>query len=152
MNPTMYIFVNSAIGMSPGKLAAQAAHAAVEAYRISNQPMRDAWYQGKHYKKLIMDGGDGFQLGVIQQYIEARGFASDLIIDEGRTEGTYFVPTALGVEIVDKHDPHACATFESFRTLREPKPEPDEPVFMPFETEPPPSRSAWWQSIKRSFR
>ena len=137
----MYIFVNSAIGMSPGKMAAQASHAAVEAYRISRNDLIDAWYTGKHYKKLVMDGGDGFQLGSIQNYIESRGFASDLIIDEGRTEGTYFVPTALGVEIIDKDDAHSCATFESFKTLREPR-----------VVEPPNSGTAWWHALKRGFR
>ena len=144
MNPTMYIFVNSAIGMSPGKMAAQASHAAVEAYRISRNDLIDAWYKGRHYKKLIMDGGDGFQLGVIQQYIGNRGFASDLIIDEGRTEGTYFVPTALGVEIIDKDWSHAAATFESFKTLRAPRPDED--------TAPESSLTQWWTALKRGFR
>jgi peptidyl-tRNA hydrolase len=133
----MYIFVNSQAGMSAGKMAAQAAHAAVEAYRISRNDLIQEWYLGKHYTKLVMDGGDGFQLGVIQNYLESRSFASDLIIDEGRTEIEPFTPTALGVEIVDKDDPHTSATFESFKTLRPPRPVEEE------------RRVRWWQALGR---
>lgn len=121
MNPAMYIFVNTQAGMSAGKMSAQAAHAAVEAFRISRNDLIEQWYLGKHYKKLVMDGGDGFTLGIIQNYLESRSFATDLILDEGRTEGTWMVPTALGVEIVDKDDPHTAATFESFKTYKEPQ-------------------------------
>lgn len=32
--PVMYIFVNKELSMSPGKVGAQAAHAAVEGYRL----------------------------------------------------------------------------------------------------------------------
>ncbi len=123
MKPVMYIFVNTTAGMSPGKLAAQAAHAAVEAYHISENAKIEAWYIGKHYTKLIMDGGCGTQLQVIKDYLESRGFSSELIIDEGRTEIAPFTPTALGVEIVDKDDEHTAATFGEFKTLRPPRPE-----------------------------
>ncbi len=151
MNPVMYIFVNSKAGMSPGKLAAQASHAAVEAYRLSRNDLIDAWYEGKHYTKLVMDGGDGFQLSVIQMYLSERGFSTDLIIDEGRTEGTYFVPTALGVEIVDKDNRHAAATFESFKTLREPVAVPDVLREQDFD-KPDNCLMQWWCAIKRSLR
>lgn len=120
MKPVMYIFVNSTAGMSPGKLAAQTAHAAVEAFQISDNAKIDAWYLGRHHTKLIMDGGSGTQLKVKQDYLERRGFSCELIIDEGRTEIEPFTPTALGVEIVDKDDEHTSATFESFRTLKPP--------------------------------
>lgn len=123
MKPVMYIFVNTEAGMSPGKLAAQAAHAAVEAYRISENPKIDAWYVGGHYTKLIMDGGSELRLKIIKDYLEWRGFSSELIIDEGRTEVEPFTATALGVEIVDKDVEHTAATFGDFRTLRPPRPE-----------------------------
>lgn len=124
----MYTFLNRGLGMSPGKLAAQASHAAVEAYRISSPKMVDAWYCGKHYTKLIMLAEDAEQLSTIQTYIEARGFRTSLIIDEGRTEIPPFSKTALGVEIVDKDDEHVLATFGEFQVYKElPKlPEPSQ--------------------------
>jgi PTH2 family peptidyl-tRNA hydrolase len=118
----MYIFANRDLGMSPGKLAAQASHAAVEAYRISKQEMLDAWYVGGHYAKLVMLAEDTEHLRNIKHYLEARGFKTVLIVDEGRTEIAPHSATALGVEVVDKDDEHTAATFGDFRTYREKKP------------------------------
>lgn len=116
----MYIFVNSQLGMSPGKLAAQASHAAVEGYQLSRADIVSAWYTGGHYKKLVMDGGDALSLMTIERYLRDRDFKTRLIIDEGRTEIAPFQATAVGVEIVDKDDPHVAATFGEFRLYNEP--------------------------------
>lgn len=117
----MYLFANRGLGMSPGKLAAQVAHAAVEAYRISGPLMVDAWYSGGHYTKLVMLAEDEIQLDNIQRYLEGRGFKTSMIIDEGRTEIKPFSKTALGVTIVDKLDEHVSDTFGSFQTYKETK-------------------------------
>lgn len=114
MKPVMYIFINRDLNMSPGKVGAQAAHAAVEAYRISKQSLIDAWYIGGHYTKLVMLAENAEGLMVTERYINERGFKTKLIIDEGRTEIAPFSATALGVEIVDKDDEHTAATFEGF--------------------------------------
>ena len=105
--------------MSTGKSAAQAGHAAIEAKDLSSQEMIDAWYLGKHYAKYIMEARDRDHLLDIQYYLEDRGFGTALIIDEGHTEIDPITPTALGVEIVDKDDPHTAATFESFNLYRD---------------------------------
>lgn len=129
MDPRMYIFLNQGLGMSTGKAAAQASHAAVEAYRITEYDMLEHWYVGGHYTKLIMAADDESHLRTIQHYIEERGFATKLIIDEGRTEIRAFTATALGVQVVDKDDPHTAATFESFRLYRDPKPPKKQKLF-----------------------
>ena len=132
MRPAMYTFINRGLKMSPGKLAAQAQHAAVEAYRLTEQyeselkewgkPTKlDAWYEGGHYAKLVMLAEDDVHLLTIKHYLEERGFGTVLIIDEGRTEIKPHSMTALGVRLVDRDDPHTAATFESFKTYREPK-------------------------------
>jgi PTH2 family peptidyl-tRNA hydrolase len=121
--PVMYLFLNKGLGMSTGKAAAQVAHAAVEAFRLSESNLLQDWYTGGHYTKLVMEARDTEHLFVIKHYLEERGFKVALIIDEGRTEIEPHTPTALGVEVVDKNDPHTAATFESFRTYREDKPE-----------------------------
>lgn len=115
----MYSFINRGLGMTPGKIAAQAMHAAVEAFRISDPAMLDAWYLGGHYCKLVMFAEDDVHLITIQKYIEERGFQTKLIIDEGRTEIRPLSITALGVEVVDRDDPHTAATFGTFKLYKE---------------------------------
>jgi peptidyl-tRNA hydrolase len=115
----MYLFLNRGLGMSVGKSAAQVAHAAVEAFQISDRKMIENWNYGKHYTKLVMLAEDADQLLVIERYIKERGFKTAIIIDEGRTEIQPFSYTALGVEIVDKDDLHVQATFGDFRTYKD---------------------------------
>lgn len=119
MNAVMYIFVNKGLGMSSGKMAAQAAHAAVEGYRLSSKKLIDQWYLGGHYTKLVMQARDKDHLMTIHEYLAARGFKSEFVIDEGMTEVDPHVTTALGVEIVDKDDPHVAATFSTFELYRD---------------------------------
>jgi len=133
MNPVMYIILNKSLGMSTGKAAAQASHAAVEAYRLSMSldpnehvpplPHMNAtvlhernevrlWYKGGHYTKIVLETeGD---LSDVSAYLWARGFKNAVIIDEGRTEIEPFTPTAIGCAIVDKNNPHVQATFGEF--------------------------------------
>lgn len=115
----MYSFINRGLGMTPGKIAAQAQHAAVEAYRISDPNLLADWYLGGHYCKLAMVAEDNVDLLTIQKYIEERGFKTKLIIDEGRTEIAPMSMTALGVEVVDRDEPHTAATFGEFKLYKE---------------------------------
>jgi PTH2 family peptidyl-tRNA hydrolase len=101
-NPVMYIFANKSINMSPGKMAAQVAHAAVKASDGSTESIRNAWNEYGFYTKLVMQARNAEHLKNIQQYLKERGITSWLIIDEGRTEIEKHTPTALGVEIIDK--------------------------------------------------
>lgn len=123
MDPTMYLFLNKGAGMSTGKSAAQAGHAAVEAYRAtlgsSGQNFLEAWYQGGGYKKIVLEAEDETHLLVIDAYLGSRGFITRLIIDEGATEVRPHTATALGVELVDKDDEHTAATFGSFKLYRD---------------------------------
>lgn len=118
-DPRMYIFLNRGLGMSAGKLAAQAAHASVEAYLVSDPGLVKLWYQGGHYTKLTMLAKDNEHIRTIQKYLEDRGLKTKLIIDEGRTEIEPHQPTALGVEVVDKADPNIAAIFSSFQVYRD---------------------------------
>lgn len=126
MNPCMYILMASpgTTAMSPGKLAAQAAHAAVEAWQISdkNSQVVNRWYCGGHYMKIVLMADD---LRVAERYINDRGFKTALIIDEGRTEFEGgLTPTAIGVEILDKNALHVKQTFGAFKLYSVPDPEP----------------------------
>jgi peptidyl-tRNA hydrolase, PTH2 family len=126
----MYIFVNRGLKMSPGKLAAQVAHAAIEAYKLSesrgNEPGKclvRQWYE-QGTTKIVMLAEDTEQLLMIERYLKERGYNLHLVIDEGRTEIKSFTPTALGVELVDKDDPKVAEHFGHFKTYREEKPAP----------------------------
>lgn len=117
--PVMYLFANKGLGMSSGKLASQCAHAAVEAYLISDEKLIEQWRLGKHYTKMVMEARDEQHLKTIQKYLTDRGFRTELIIDEGMTEIDAHQATALGVQIVDRGDPHVEATFSTFRLYRD---------------------------------
>lgn len=134
MKPAMYIFINRGLGMSPGKIAAQAGHAAVEAamlsahmlspdnYTFEKEKLWNGWREGLHYVKYVMEARDSEHLRDIDRYLRDRGFETALILDEGHTEVAPITPTALGVALVDKDDPHAKATFSTFKLYKEPRP------------------------------
>jgi peptidyl-tRNA hydrolase len=144
MKPAMYLFLNKGLGMSTGKSAAQAGHASGEAYLLSNPrtddnadaALWDAWREGLHYAKYVMEARDTEHLCTIERYLNDRGFRTNLIIDEGHTEIPPLTPTALGVALVDKDDPHTKATFSSFKLYKDPQP----PEPGPRRPKPDPSR------------
>ncbi len=117
--PVMYLFANKGLQMSSGKLAAQIAHAAVEAYKLSDEKLITQWELGLHYTKLVMQARDEKHLMAIQKYLHDRGFKSHLVIDEGLIEIDSHQATALGIEVVDKDDPHVEATFSTFELYRD---------------------------------
>jgi peptidyl-tRNA hydrolase len=136
--PVRYIFINRGLGMTPGKIAAQAAHAEMlamhdllfqhETYRQSDSwygnqiLLYTEWYESGHYTKLTMLAEDSEHLRNIKDYIEARGYRTYLVIDEGRTEISPHSPTALAVELVDKDEERVQQHFGDFRTYKEKKP------------------------------
>lgn len=124
MRPAQYIIVNKGAGMSAGKMAAQAAHAAVEGVRVTQetetgQKLLNLWNRGGHYMKLVMEVPDESTLRNAHHYIQERGFKSVMIVDEGHTEVEPLTATAIGVEIVDKDWPHAAETFSVFKLYRD---------------------------------
>jgi peptidyl-tRNA hydrolase len=121
VDPTMYLFLNRGLGMSPGKLAAQAAHAAVEAYRLSPEDsnLMRLWRKGLRYKKIVLLGRDTDHMRSIMDYLDARWFPHATVIDEGLTEIDPHSFTAIGCALVDKNEPHTAATFSSFSLYKE---------------------------------
>lgn len=110
--------------MSPGKLAAQVAHAAVGAYvryPVSDE-LRHAWWHSGH-TKIVLEARDTEHLLMVERYLDERGVECVLIIDEGRTEIDPHTPTALGTTIVDKDDEGIKLAFLDLRTYKDRKPE-----------------------------
>ena len=134
VNPVMYLIAESGNPMSAGKLGAQLAHAAVEAYRISpDDRLKHIWSEcGKHYAKVVLETDNLFMTNL---YLTERGFMVVPIIDEARTELEGLTLTALGVQIVDKNRADVAATFRQFKLYRGPKPAPvEEPEKRSFTT------------------
>lgn len=122
MNAVMYIVLRSpeSLPMSTGKAAAQAAHAAVEAYRLTDPDsnLHRDWYVANHYTKIVLQADD---LIIAQEYLEARGIKTTLIIDEGRTEfDGKLTATALGCALVNKDNRHIQETFSTFKLYKDP--------------------------------
>lgn len=109
--------------MSSGKCAAQAAHAETLAMWGAKPSMEDPlfaqWMGYGHYAKYVMKAEDSIQMYTIERYLNERGFETYMVIDEGHTEGTYFVPTAMAVELVDKDDERVASIFGEFRRYRD---------------------------------
>jgi PTH2 family peptidyl-tRNA hydrolase len=121
----MYLILNKDAKMSTGKAAAQAAHAAVEAYIATPESnLKRVWHRGGHYTKIVLQAKDAHELQTMRDYIHLRGFGSVKIIDEGRTEVDPFTFTALGCCIVDKDNAHVAATFGEFSLYRDDPPAP----------------------------
>jgi peptidyl-tRNA hydrolase, PTH2 family len=126
MKPVQYIVANKGLGMSPGKLAAQVAHAAVNAYRLHvdecSLALSAEWLMTGH-TKIVLEARDTEHLLMVERYLDERGIKTCLIIDEGRTEIAPHTPTALATVIVDKDDPNVQLAFSDLRTYRAPRPE-----------------------------
>lgn len=127
-NPVQYIILNTSVEMSPGKAAAQAAHAAVYAFHKQyNGPGENSehekkllteWLTSQHYAKIILGAPDLF---VAERYIENRfpNIARHMVIDEGKTEFTAtHTPTALGYGVVDKDTQWVKDAFGGFKTYK----------------------------------
>lgn len=133
INPVQYIFANRGAKMSPAKLAAQVAHASVLSFRHSyfdgsyeemyERPnLCKIWMDSGHYTKIVLLAEDEQQLDNINDYLQERGIATFMVIDEGRTEVRPFTKTALGCEIVDKNDERIQEIFREFKIYKEEKP------------------------------
>lgn len=124
MNPVQYIIADARLGMSPGKLSAQVAHASVQGLLTHvdfdttrspyNYSIVNRWQRGGHYAKVVLEAGE--DLHTVERYLNDRGFKTALIIDEGLTEfGGGLTPTAIGTGIVDKDSGHVRDTFGGFK-------------------------------------
>lgn len=116
-SPVMYLIANKGLEMSPGKLAAQVAHAAVRSALDLPEIAAAVWLESGE-TKIVLEARDTEHLLLSQKYIEARGFKTFLVIDEGRTEVPALSATVLGVELVDKAEDKVKATFETFKTYK----------------------------------
>lgn len=112
-NYKMVIVVRKDLKLSPGKMAAQVAHAAVNCALIAKKrsPMYfDAWYN-EGQKKAVLKVNSLLELHGIKAAAEAAGLVTSLIIDAGMTELPPNTTTCLGIgpapeNLIDKVTGH----------------------------------------------
>ena len=95
----LVIVVRRDLKLSPGKMAAQVAHAAVDcALRAKSQDARNysKWYQ-QGQKKVVVGVPDLVSLHEVRMAAERAGLASCLISDAGHTEIEPGTVTCVGV-------------------------------------------------------
>lgn len=120
MNLVMYIIANKGLGMSPGKLSAQVAHAAVRSYRMSNSFQRELW-QDNGETKIVLEARDEAHIRNIVVYLAEHDIKVCTVIDEGRTEIPPLSITALAAPVLDKDDENVKFAFSTLKTYRETK-------------------------------
>lgn len=125
MKPALYLFVNKGLGMSTGKVSAQVAQATVGTMLVSDEDILTKWWEGpgQHHAVYVMQAEDNEHIYTIERYLNARGFKTFVMIDEGMTEIRPHTPTVLGVEVVDKEDENVEASFMAFKLYRDTKPQ-----------------------------
>ena len=90
------IVIRKDLELSKGKLAAQVAHASLEAYRQSSRSIRIKW-EREGSKKVILKVGDLKELMQIFRKAKASGLPCCIIRDAGKTEVRPGTITALGI-------------------------------------------------------
>lgn len=96
MDIKQVIIINGALNMSPGKMAAQACHAAVEAAFRADATVLGQWR--KHgITKIILRGKDADYLQALLAKANAEQLPTYLVTDEGRTEIAPGSVTALAI-------------------------------------------------------
>lgn len=84
------------LGMSPGKLAAQVAHASLRSYESSSSSTQQAW-KGEGQKKVVLQVGSEEDLFLLADDAEREGIPYAVIRDAGHTELETGSVTALGI-------------------------------------------------------
>ena len=84
------------LGMGPGKLAAQVAHASLSAYERADATARSTWKRGGQ-KKVVLGVDDERTLFELKEAAEAAGLPTALITDAGHTQLEPGTVTALGI-------------------------------------------------------
>ena len=90
------IVVNAALGLPPGKLAAQVAHAAVLAFLRASPELQRAWLQSG-MTKIVLSAPSEAAMTAMAEHAAQAGLAIGLIQDAGRTVLAPGTATCVGI-------------------------------------------------------
>lgn len=95
------IVVDESLRLPRGKLAAQAAHAAVAAFLAAGPEARRAWL-AEGMPKVVLACGSETELAEIRARAQAAGLPVETILDAGRTVVPEGTATCLGIGPADE--------------------------------------------------
>lgn len=100
------IIARADIGMGEGKLAAQVAHASLQAYEAADSAVQREW-KGSGQKKVVLQGNSEQELFELADAAERKGLPHALVRDAGHTQLEPGTVTALAVgpateDVVDR--------------------------------------------------
>jgi peptidyl-tRNA hydrolase len=90
------IVVNAALGLPPGKMAAQVAHAAVGAFLRAHRDRQVRWLEAG-MPKVVLQCASEAELFSILDEAERAGLSTLLVRDAGRTVVEAGTPTCVGI-------------------------------------------------------
>ena len=95
----MCVVIRTDLGMSVGKMIAQACHAAVEASEEAKRVNHSAWrrWRDEGAKKVALEAEGEEELRGLAERAEGLGIVAELVEDRGLTEVTPGTVTALGL-------------------------------------------------------
>jgi PTH2 family peptidyl-tRNA hydrolase len=96
MDMKLVILVRQDLKLPKGKLAAQAAHAAVEAVLNSSKSKVEPW-RDQGQKKVVLKVADEKEMLKYQNAAKAEGLVASLITDAGRTVIAPGTKTCVGI-------------------------------------------------------
>lgn len=90
------IVVDASLGLPPGKLAAQVAHAAVAAFLSAGAEAQRSWLD-QGMPKIVLAAGSAEELKALAQKAQEASLPAYLIADAGRTVLEPGTTTCLGI-------------------------------------------------------
>lgn len=113
--PVVYVLVNGELKMSPGKVAAQVAHAVID---LSQKCV----IQGSPRTVVVLEAKNQLQILNLQLYAREHGLVAEAYIDEGVNEIDPYSVTAMAVGNIDADDLDKREMFKQFPLYPEHKP------------------------------
>lgn len=109
-NPVLYVVLNGELEMSPGKVAAQAVHAAM---------LLEGNYDGlfvSGYKRtvVVLEAQNGETIKNLLEYLQGAGIFAAYYIDEMSEKSQPYQITALAVEPISADDEEKRSIFAGF--------------------------------------
>lgn len=114
MNTIQYIVINNDLEMTPGKAAAQVAHAV----SLVSKPKDIKAYNKAKQRTVIVLAGTADQIKNLGLYLYERGIKAEYVVDEGVNEIPTMTVTALATEQFDIADEDTRQMFEGFELYR----------------------------------
>jgi PTH2 family peptidyl-tRNA hydrolase len=97
------IAARSDLGMSPGKLAAQGAHASILAYEAADPEVRETWRREGQKKVVVKVRGESALRDLAEQGHRS-GLPCRLVEDQGLTQLEPGTPTVVGIGPAPDHE------------------------------------------------